>query len=324
MKSPIRVVISGAAGQIAYNAIFRLLSGDVFGLDQPIHLVMLEVEPALKFLSGVDMEITDCAFPCLAGRTSTCDQLVAFKDADYVILFGAIPRGPGMERKDLLEKNKSIFEAQGKAMQEVAKPETRVLVVGNPANTNALILKKYATKLLPGHVTAMSRLDHNRCIGQLAQKLNVTPGQIRNVFILGNHSGTMVPVLCHAELDHKKIIDQIDKEWMKENMQIVRQRGTKVIEARGKSSAASAAEAALDHMHDWYMGTPEGEIVSCSLAAPKDNKYGVPEGIVFSFPCISKNGEWVIQPLDVCEVLKEEIEKTIKDLLDEKKLAFNE
>lgn len=235
------------------------------------------------------MEIVDCAFPCLAGRTMTCDPLVAFKDADYAILFGAFPRGPGMERKDLLLKNKEIFEIQGKAIEEAGKPELRVLVVGNPANTNALILKTFAKKLSDKHVNAMTRLDHNRTVGQLAEKLQVMPNAIKNIFVLGNHSGTMVPVVCHATCNGKKIVDMVDKEYLKEMMAVVRGRGAKVIAARGKSSAASAAEAALDHVRDWFNGTPKDEVVSVSLPAPKVNPYNVPEGLVFSFPCISKN-----------------------------------
>eukprot|EP00703_Trepomonas_sp_PC1_P005645 JAP90961.1 Malate dehydrogenase [Trepomonas sp. PC1] len=322
MKAPIRVAISGAAGQISYNAIFRLLSGDVLGHDQPIHLVMLEVEPAMKFLEGVDMEITDCAFPLLAGRTKTFDPLVAFKDTDFAILFGAFPRGPGMDRKDLLMKNKTIFEVQGKAIEEVAKPELRVLVVGNPANTNALILKTYAKKLAPSHVTAMSRLDHNRTIGQLAEKLQVAPGAIKNVFVLGNHSNTMVPAVCHATCNGKMVKDLVDVEYLMQMMATVRERGGKVIAARGKSSAASAAEAALDHIRDWFIGTHE--VVSVSLPAPKVNPYNVPEGLVFSFPCISKNMEWEIQDLKVAEALNGEVQKTIDDLLSERELAFSQ
>lgn len=324
MKAPIHVAVSGAAGQIAYSAIYRILSGEVFGKDQPVDLYMLEVEGALKFLEGVDMEIVDCAFPCCHSHVMTSDPLVAFKDADYVVLFGAFPRGPGMERKDLLEKNKGIFKVQGEAMEKVAKKETRVLVVGNPANTNALILKHYAPKLMPGHITAMSRLDHNRLVGQVAEKLNCRADEVKNVYVLGNHSNTMVPVVCAGTVNGKPIAEQVDEQWIKDTMTLVRGRGAKVIAARGKSSAASAANAALDHLHDWYFGTKKDEFVSVSLAAPKDNAYGVPEGLVFSFPCTCENGEWHVQTAKYCDQLKDDIKKTIDDLLNEKKMALGE
>lgn len=238
------------------------------------------------------MELVDSAYATYAGCTITADPLVAFKDVDYCILLGGFPRGPGMERKDLLLKNKEIYEVQGKAIQAVAKPETKILVVGNPANTNARILLEFAPKLLPGHITAMTRLDHNRAVGQLASKLQVSPGSIKNVFIFGNHSGTMVPVYCQATVNGKKAVDMVPKEWFAENMPIVRTRGAKVIDIRKKSSACSAARAALDHIHDWHLGTKPGEFVSVSLVSTKENPYNVPEGIMFSVPCISVGGEW--------------------------------
>lgn len=321
MKAPVRLVMSGAAGQISYAAIFKLFSGEVFGKDQPVHLVMLEIPAALKFCDGVVMEAEDCAFPCYGGVTITDSAEEAFKDADYAVLFGAFPRGPGMQRADLLAKNKGIFEAQGEAIKKVGKPDLRVLVVGNPANTNACILRHHATNLKPMHVTAMSRLDHNRLVGQIAKKLNVPSSHVKGAYVLGNHSNTMVPVMCSATVDGKRVVEATGCEWAKQTMELVRNRGSAVIEARGgKSSAASAAEAAMNHMRDWYFGT--ADIVSASLESPKDNKYNVPEGIFFSYPCTCENGEWKIASIEHDSRLDEEIKKTIDDLVFERKTAL--
>ncbi|CAL5971330.1 Malate_dehydrogenase [Hexamita inflata] len=320
MKYPIRVVISGPSGNIAYSALFSLLSGDVFGKDRLIDLVMLCSCPNSSQLQGVDMEIVDCAFPCLSSHLCTSDQHLAFANADYVILFGALPRGPGMERKDLLLKNKDIFEQQGKVLNEVGKPSVRVLVVGNPANTNAYILQQNAPNIQKNHITALSRLDHNRSIGQLAQYFNVSPSEIQNVFVLGNHSNTMVPVFNHVLLNNKQCYDEIKD--VTNISQTIRTRGSKIIEARGQSSAASAAQASLDHMRDWHFGTEK--ITSCSLPAPKENIYEVPEGLVFSFPCKCVDGEWVIQDMDIPDELNTQIQKTIDELIEEKILAQHE
>lgn len=320
MKEPVRLVVSGAAGQIAYSAIFKIFAGEVFGREQPVHLVMLEVTPALAACAGVVMEVEDCAFPCYAGVTVTDDAEAAFRGADYAILFGAFPRGPGMERADLLTKNEGIFRVQGQAIAKAGKPDLRVLVVGNPANTNALILSKFATNLKPGCVCAMSRLDHNRLVGQIAKKFGVSTDKVQNAFVLGNHSNSMVPVMCSATADGKKV-PEAGMEWVKATQQLVRMRGGEVIKARGgKSSAASAAQAALDHVHDWHFGTDK--VVSASLPAPKDNKYGVPEGIFFSFPAVCKNGVWQIVDVAHHDELKDQIQATIDDLVAERKMAL--
>ena len=323
MKAPIRLVVSGAAGQIAYSAIFKIFDGQVFGKDQPVHLVMLEVTPALKACEGVVMEAEDCAFPCYAGITVTDDPKVAFKGAHYACLFGAFPRGPGMERVDLMTRNKGIFELQGKAMNEVCDPDIRVLVVGNPANTNACVLRHFATRVKPGNITAMSRLDHNRLVGQIALKLNVSPGEVKDAFVVGNHSNTMVPMICMATVNGVSVQEQVDEKWIKDTMALIRSRGAAVINARGgKSSAASAAVAALDHLHDWHLGT--SKIVSASIEAPAKNIYNVPEGIFSSFPCTCENGVWKIANLPFCKGMEEEVQRTIDDLVIERKMAFGE
>ena len=263
MKAPVRVAVTGAAGQISYSLLFRIASGDMLGKDQPVILQLLEITPALEALNGVIMELEDCAFPLVAGIEGTDDANVAFKDADYALLVGARPRGPGMERKDLLEANAAIFSAQGKAINDNASKGIKVLVVGNPANTNALIAQRNAPDIDPRQFTAMTRLDHNRAMAQLANKLGKTINDVKKMLIWGNHSSTQYPDLHHCEVDGKVAIDQIEQDWYENDyIPTVQQRGAAIIKARGASSAASAANAAVDHMRSWALGTDEGDWVS--------------------------------------------------------------
>ncbi|KAH0576306.1 Malate dehydrogenase 1 [Spironucleus salmonicida] len=321
MKSPINVTVSGGAGQIAYSLVCELGKGWVFGNDQPVNIVLLEVPQAEKFAVGVQMELVDCAFPLLNEIRIASDAEVGFKDCDAAILLGAFPRGPGMERADLLAKNAAIFEAQGKAIQKVARDNCRILVVGNPANTNARILYEHAPRFRES-IAAMSRLDHNRMVGQVALKMKCLPSAVKNVFLFGNHSPTMVPVFCNVEVNGEKVLEKLSHEWVKEIIPVIQQRGTKVIEARGKSSAMSAAHGALTCMHDWFLGTKEGEYTSVSIIAQPGNFYDIPEGIFCSVPCVSKNGKWVPVKADICPSLKPLIEKTIEELLSERKMAL--
>ena len=267
MKAPVRVAVTGAAGQISYSLLFRIASGDMLGKDQPVILQLLEITPALEALNGVIMELEDCAFPLVAGITGTDDANVAFKDADYALLVGARPRGPGMERKDLLEANAAIFSAQGKAINDNASKGIKVLVVGNPANTNALIAQRNAPDIDPRQFTAMTRLDHNRAMAQLANKLGKTVNDVKKMLIWGNHSSTQYPDLHHCEVDGKVAIDQVEQDWYESDyIPTVQQRGAAIIKARGASSAASAANAAVDHMRSWALGTDEGDWVSMGIS----------------------------------------------------------
>lgn len=318
MKAPVRVAVTGAAGQISYSLLFRIASGDMLGKDQPVILQLLEITPALEALKGVAMELEDCAFPLLAGIVQTDDATVAFKDAEYALLVGARPRGPGMERKDLLEANAAIFSAQGKAINDVANPNIKVLVVGNPANTNALIAQRNAPNINPRQFTAMTRLDHNRGLAQLANKLDTTVNNITNMTIWGNHSATQYPDLHHTQVDGKVAIDLVEQDWY-ENTYIpeVQQRGAAIINARGASSAASAASSAVDHMRSWALGSEENNWVSMGVYS--DGSYGVEKGLIYSFPCICKNGDWeIVQGLEINEFSQARMDATEQELMEER------
>ena len=318
MKDPVRVAVTGAAGQISYSLLFRIAAGDMLGKDQPVVLQLLEIPPAMKALTGVVMELNDGAFPLLAGIHSSDDASEAFKDADYALLVGSRPRGPGMERKDLLEANGQIFTGQGKALNDHASRDAKVLVVGNPANTNALIAMRNAPDLAPEQFTAMTRLDHNRALSQLAQKTNSSVNDITHMTIWGNHSSTQVPDLYQVSVGGKAATDLVDDTWTTETfIPTVQKRGAAIIEARGASSAASAASAAIDHIRDWVMGTPEGDWVS--MAIPSDGSYGVAEGIIYSFPVTTSGGSISIVPsLDNNDFIQDKMKATEQELLEER------
>ncbi|MGI9232725.1 MAG: malate dehydrogenase [Woeseiaceae bacterium] len=318
MKSPVRVTITGAAGQIGYQLAFRIASGQMLGGDQPVILQLLEIPPALPALNGVVMELNDCAFPTLAGIVATDDANAAFKDSDYALLVGARPRGPGMERKDLLEANAAIFSVQGKAMNYHANRDIRVLVVGNPANTNALIASSNAPDIDPRNFTAMTRLDHNRAMAQLAAKTECHVNDIRCMTIWGNHSATQYPDVSHANVGGRPATELVDQSWLTDNfIPVVQQRGAAIIEARGASSAASAASAAIDHMRDWALGTPDDDWVS--MAIPADGSYGIEPGIVYSFPVRCRAGQYeIVQGLSVDDFSRDRMVKTEAELREER------
>jgi malate dehydrogenase len=318
VKSPVRVTVTGAAGQISYSLLFRIAAGDMLGKDQPIILQMLEITPALNALKGVAMELDDCAFPLLAGMVITDDANIAFKDADYALLVGARPRGPGMERKDLLEANAAIFSAQGKAMNATASRDIKVLVVGNPANTNALIAQRNAPDLDPRNFTAMTRLDHNRALTQLAQKTGTSINDITQLTIWGNHSSTQYPDIHHANVDGKAAMSLIDQAWYESDfIPTVQQRGAAIIAARGASSAASAANAAIFHIRDWALGTSAGDWTSMGVYS--DGSYGIQEGLIYSFPCVCKDGDWeIVQGVELNEFSIEKMKATEKELAEER------
>lgn len=318
MKAPVRVAVTGAAGQIGYSLLFRIASGDMLGPDQPVILQLLEVPPAMDAVQGVVMELDDCAFPLVAGLQATDQAEEAFKDADYILLVGAKPRGPGMERKDLLEANAAIFSAQGKAMNDVASRNVRVLAVGNPANTNALIAQRNAPDLDPNCFTAMTRLDHNRALAQLANRTGQHVTDIQQLTIWGNHSATQYPDISHAQVDGKAASYLVDQSWLEESfIPTVQQRGAAIIKARGQSSAASAASAAIDHMRDWTLGTPQGDWVS--MAIPSDGSYGIAEGIIYSFPVRCANGQYeIVQGLDISDFSRERMSATEQELIEER------
>jgi len=318
MKSPLRATITGAAGQIGYQLAFRIASGQMLGTDQPVILQLLEIPPALPALQGVVMELDDCAFATLAGVVATDDPNVAFKDSDYALLVGARPRGPGMERKDLLEANAQIFSVQGKAINDHANRDIRVLVVGNPANTNALITSSNAPAIDPRNFTAMTRLDHNRAAAQLAQKTGKHVRDIRKVTIWGNHSATQYPDIFHATVDGTAASELVDEAWLTATfIPQVQQRGAAIIAARGASSAASAASAAIDHMHDWALGTPDDNWVS--MAIPADGSYGIEPGIVYSFPVRCKAGQYeIVQDLSISEFSRKRMDATEAELREER------
>jgi malate dehydrogenase len=318
MKSPIKVAVTGAAGQIAYSILFRIANGNMLGNDQPIILQLLDIEPAMSVLNGVVMELDDCAFPLLHSITTSYDPFEAFKDADIAILIGARPRGKGMERKDLLEANGAIFTTQGRALASVAKKDVKVLVVGNPANTNALITLKNATGLNPQNVTAMMRLDHNRSLTQIARKTGKHVTDVKKMTIWGNHSSTQYPDIFNAEDAGKSVSSLVDEKWLESYfIPTVQKRGAAVIEARGLSSAASAANAAIDHIKNWVLGTPEGDWVS--MGVPADGSYGIAEGVVFGYPVTCKNGKYqIVQGLDINEFSQARITATYNELLEER------
>jgi malate dehydrogenase len=315
MSDPVRVTVTGAAGQIGYSLLFRIASGAMLGPDQPVILQMLEITPALPALDGVAMELDDCAFPQLVGMVKTDDAETAFADADIALLVGAMPRKQGMERSDLLAANGAIFTAQGAAVASSAKPDVRVLVVGNPANTNALIAMNNAEGMSPRNFTAMTRLDHNRAKSQLANRLDRPVSAIKKMTIWGNHSTTQYPDLFHCEVDGQSAYGMVDDhDWIDgEFIPTVAKRGAAVIAARGASSAASAANAAIDHMRDWVGGTPEGDWVS--MGVPSDGSYGVPEGLISSFPCVVRDGEWqIVQGLEIDDYSRSKIDASVAEL----------
>jgi malate dehydrogenase len=318
MKTPVNVAITGAAGQIGYALAFRVASGQMLGPDQPVNLHLLEITPTLGALQGVVMELNDCAFPTLNKIVATDDAKVAFKDCNVALLVGARPRGPGMERKDLLLANAQIFSAQGKAMNEVADRNVRVLVVGNPANTNSLIAQRNAPNLNPRNFTAMVRLDHNRALAQLAEKTGKHTTQVKKAIIWGNHSATQYPDLHHTTVDGKAALSLVDQQWYAETfIPVVQQRGAAIIKARGASSAASAASAAIDHVRSWVLGTEDGDWVS--MAVPSDGSYGIPAGVIYGYPVTCKNGDYqIVQGLSVNDFSRQRMDATYKELLEER------
>jgi malate dehydrogenase len=320
-KAPIRVAVTGAAGQIGYALLFRIASGEMLGKDQPVILQLLEIpdEKAQKALKGVMMELDDCAFPLLHGMVAASDPMVAFKDAGVALLVGARPRGPGMERKDLLEANGKIFAPQGQALDRVADRNVKVLVVGNPANTNALIAMKNAPSLKPQQFTAMMRLDHNRALTQIAQKVNQPVSAVHKMTIWGNHSATQYPDLFQAEVGGKKVWPMInDQAWLESTfIPTVQKRGAAIIDARGLSSAASAANAAIDHIRQWSLGTNAGDWVSMGI--PSDDSYGIPEGILYGYPVTCKNGQYeIVKGIELSEFSTARMQATLKELHEER------
>ncbi|MBT5796561.1 MAG: malate dehydrogenase [Porticoccaceae bacterium] len=318
MKNPVRVAVTGAAGQISYSMLFRIASGSMLGPDQPVILQLLEITPALEALKGVVMELDDCAFPLLAGMICTDDAAVAFKDSDYALLVGARPRGPGMERKDLLEANAAIFSAQGKALNDNASKEIKVLVVGNPANTNSLIAQRNAPDINPRQFTAMTRLDHNRAMSQIADKTGSTINDVTQMTIWGNHSATQYPDLHEAKVKGQPAIDMVDQTWYETDfIPTVQQRGAAIISARGASSAASAANAAIAHMRSWALGTSEGDWVSMGVYS--DGSYGITEGLIYSFPCTCAGGDWtIVQGLEINDFSRAKMTATEQELTEER------
>lgn len=319
MNDPVGVAVTGAAGQIGYSLLFRIASGGMLGPDQPVVLRMLEITPALGALEGVAMELDDCAFPLLAGMVRTDDADEAFEDTDLAILVGAAPRKRGMERSDLLAANGAIFTAQGRAIARSAKPDVKVLTVGNPANTNGLIAMSNAEGMAPRNFTAMTRLDHNRAISRLAARLGVDVTVIKKMTIWGNHSATLYSDLSHCEVDGKPACELVDDDVWVDRVFIpkVAGRGAEIIEARGVSSAASAANAAVDHMRDWVRDTPEGDWVS--MGVPSDGSYDVPEGLMSSFPCVVRDGEWeIVRGLEVDDYSRSMIDKSVAELEGER------
>jgi malate dehydrogenase len=318
MKKPVTITITGAAGNIGYALAFRVASGQMLGADQPINLNLLEIPAAGAAVQGVVMELNDCAFATLNKVTATSDADVAFKDCNFAMLVGARPRGPGMERKDLLLENAKIFSAQGKALDTHASRDVRVLVVGNPANTNSLIAQRNAPSLPRNRFTAMTRLDHNRGLAQLTEKSGAPIAQVKKVIIWGNHSATQYPDLHHATVGGKPALSLVDPGWFKDSfIPTVQQRGAAIIKARGTSSAASAAAAAIDHVHDWMLGTPSGDWVS--MAVPSDGSYGIPEGVIYSYPVTCKSGEYgIVQGLDINEFSRGKMQATHRELLEER------
>jgi malate dehydrogenase len=318
MNRPVRVVVTGAAGQIGYQLCFRIAAGDMLGPDQPVILQLLEITPALGALEGVVMELRDSAFPLLADVVATDDLEVAFNQADYALLVGAMPRGPGMERSDLLSANGKIFGPQGAAMNKVASRDIKVLVVGNPANTNALIAQAAAPDLDPRNFTAMTRLDHNRALAQMSDRIGKHHAEIGKMIIWGNHSSTQYPDIRFTEVDGEGVAGEVAHDWYVDTfIPVVQQRGAAIIKARGASSAASAASAALDHMRNWALGSADGDWVS--MAVPADGSYGIEPGIIYSFPCVCKDGDYeIVQGLDVDDFSRERMDATDAELREER------
>lgn len=319
MKTPARVAVTGAAGQIGYSLLFRIASGQMLGADQPVILQLLDITPAMDALKGVAMELEDCAFPLLSGIVCSDDPNEAFGDISYALLVGARPRSKGMERKDLLEANGAIFTVQGKALSDNAAADVRILVVGNPANTNSLIAMNNAPNIPNERFTAMTRLDHNRAMAQLATKTGTTVNDITKMTIWGNHSATQYPDLFHAEVNGQNAAALVnDQAWLEGSfIPTVQQRGAAIIEARGLSSAASAANAAIDHMHDWALGTPAGDWVS--MAIPSDGSYGVPEGLISSFPVTCTDGQYsIVQGLEIDDFSRARIDASTAELGEER------
>jgi malate dehydrogenase len=318
MKPAVKVTITGAAGHIGYALVFRIASGAMFGEDQPVILRLLEIPQSMASLSGVGMELEDCAFPLLRDIVLTDDPVIGFRGADYAILIGAKPRSKGMERKDLITENAKIFSHQGKAINDYASPDVRVLVVGNPANTNALIAASNAPDLDKRQFTAMTRLDHNRALGQLANKTNSMVADINRMTIWGNHSMTQYPHIDNCQVNGKHVYDLVTRDWAIDHfIPRIQRRGAEIIEARGLSSAASAADAVVDHVHDWALGTREGDWVS--MAVPSDGSYGIDEGVVFSFPVTCKDGDYaIVQGLELDELSVSRLKASEKELLEER------
>jgi malate dehydrogenase len=321
MNRPMRVAVTGAAGQIGYSLLFRIAGGEMLGKDQPVILQLLEIpdEKAQKALRGVMMELDDCAFPLLADMIPTADPKVAFKDADVALLAGARPRGPGMERKDLLDANGKIFAPQGRALSDGASRDVKVLVVGNPANTNCLIAMKNAPGLQPANFSGMMRLDHNRALTQIAQKTGKPVASVRKVTVWGNHSATQYPDIYHAEVDGEKAVKLIgDQKWVEDYfIPTIQKRGAVVIEARGLSSAASAANAAIEHMRDWVFGTRDGDWVSMGI--PSDGSYGIPEGVIYGHPCVCSEGKYeIVKGLEVSGFSRARMQGTLEELHEER------
>lgn len=317
MKQPVRVAVTGAAGQISYSLLFRIASGQMLGADQPVILQLLEIPPAMEALSGVVMELDDCAFELVHEIIATDNPDVAFKDVDYALLVGSRPRGPGMERKDLLEANAAIFSVQGKSLNDHASRDVKVLVVGNPANTNCLIAQRNAPDLDPRQFTAMTRLDHNRAVTQLAQKTGKHVVDVKGLAIWGNHSATQYPDIFHASVAGTAADTLVDQNWVENDfIPTVQQRGAAIIKARGLSSAASAANAASEHMRDWALGT-DGEVVS--MAVYSDGSYGIAEGLIYSFPCTCANGDWsIVQGLEINDFSQGKMQDTENELAEER------
>ena len=317
MKQPLRVAVTGAAGQISYSLLLRIASGQMLGLDQPIILQLLEIPPAMEALSGVVMELDDCAFPLVQEIIATDQPDVAFKDVDFALLVGSRPRGPGMERKDLLEANAAIFSVQGKSLNAHASRDVRVLVVGNPANTNSLIAQRNAPDLDPRQFTAMTRLDHNRAMTQIAQKTGKHTTQVKGLSIWGNHSATQYPDITKTQVDGVAATELVDQQWVEGTfIPTVQQRGAAIIKARGLSSAASAANAATEHMRDWALGS-NGEVVSMGVYS--DGSYGIDKGLIYSFPCICADGDWsIVQGLEITEFSQKKMDLTETELREER------
>lgn len=318
MKTPVHVTVTGAAGQISYSLLFRIAAGEMLGPDQPVVLRCLEITPAMRALEGVAMEIDDCAFPLVDSMVLTDDINEAFSGTNVALLVGAKPRGPGMERSDLLEANGGIFKTQGEALNNNASKDVKVVVVGNPANTNAHTAMRFAPDLNPRNFTALTRLDHNRALAQLAAKTNSSVRDIKKMTIWGNHSTTQYPDVSHATVNGQAAKDMVDQSWLADQyIPRVAKRGAEIIDARGASSAASAANGAIEHIHDWVLGTPEGDWTS--MAVPSDGSYGIPEGLMYSFPVTCKNGDYeIVQGLDIDDFSRERMNATQKELEEER------